>query len=198
MIEPPIGQPCVWCGEAFTADDKGVALPYAGASAKDPPEVNYHRECFLRTVIGSVAHLEQRCTCCGGTEHDPPGISLRQAAIEAVELHERQQKDKQKAMTAGQLHIFDPDPPHAIRPAKDAIEWADHQATHKYLGDERHNGVRIATIFDGFDPSFSDPPRYFETMIFGGKHHHKSQRYETHAEALAGHQEMVALVKGDA
>jgi len=47
---------------------------------------NLHCECALRSIIGSVAHIERRCGCYvkGSTEHDPPGLTLRQSARAAV------------------------------------------------------------------------------------------------------------------
>jgi hypothetical protein len=48
-----------------------------------------HVECVYRAVAGSVAHIEQRCSCYvpGSTEGDPPGLTKRQAAKAALEAH---------------------------------------------------------------------------------------------------------------
>lgn len=45
-----------------------------------------HKECGLRGVIGSVAHIEHRCSCFapGSTENDDPNLSIREAARAAV------------------------------------------------------------------------------------------------------------------
>jgi hypothetical protein len=45
-----------------------------------------HRNCAIRAVIGSLAHVEKRCSCYvkGAEETDPPGMSRREAANAAV------------------------------------------------------------------------------------------------------------------
>lgn len=43
-----------------------------------------HYECGLRAVIGSVGHQRGRCSCFGGSEEDPPGMTRRQAATAAA------------------------------------------------------------------------------------------------------------------
>jgi hypothetical protein len=45
-----------------------------------------HYACFLRQVVGSVAHQQHRCACYGGgqREGDDPTLSPRQAAEAAV------------------------------------------------------------------------------------------------------------------
>ena len=58
--------------------DRGCAIPDLSGG-----ETPFHFECHMRLVIGSLAHQQRRCSCYGGTEHDPPGMTLRHAAIEA-------------------------------------------------------------------------------------------------------------------
>jgi hypothetical protein len=50
-----------------------------------------HMECVFRSICGSVAHVERRCGCFvkGSEEGDPPGMTLRQAAVAAVQAFER-------------------------------------------------------------------------------------------------------------
>jgi len=50
-----------------------------------------HRNCGLRGIIGSLAHLQGRCSCFvpGSTAGDPEGMTLRQAADAAVEEWKR-------------------------------------------------------------------------------------------------------------
>jgi hypothetical protein len=44
-----------------------------------------HHECFFRAISGGANHIRGSCTCCGGTEPpDPPGLTRREAAREAV------------------------------------------------------------------------------------------------------------------
>ena len=40
-------------------------------------------------VVGSVGHQLGRCSCFGGDEDDPPGMTVREAALAAVDLYER-------------------------------------------------------------------------------------------------------------
>ncbi len=44
----------------------------------------WHEECAIRSVVGSVGHLRGQCSCRGGTEEDPPGLTVRQAARAAM------------------------------------------------------------------------------------------------------------------
>ncbi len=46
-----------------------------------------HHECAFRAVAGSAAHILGDCSCCGGTRHDPPGLTRRQAAKLALEAY---------------------------------------------------------------------------------------------------------------
>ncbi len=67
---------CDWCGE-----------PLLPSEIIDPAAPKFmHHECVLRAVIGSVAHIEGRCSCytTGSEEGDPPGMSKRDAARAAV------------------------------------------------------------------------------------------------------------------
>lgn len=79
-VATPVGALCGWCSERIAEGDNGVlmlpAIPGTGL-----PQA-YHRECFRRAMLGSIAHLERRCSCSvpGATETDPPGISKREAA----------------------------------------------------------------------------------------------------------------------
>lgn len=77
QIDTPVGQPCLLCGEAIAPGDTGTMR--AGEAT--------HHECALRLVIGSVGHLRGRCSCYGGNEEDPPGMTFRQAALAAANLH---------------------------------------------------------------------------------------------------------------
>lgn len=44
---------------------------------------------MFRAVVGSVAHLQRTCSCYveGSELNDPPGLSLREAAKAAWDLH---------------------------------------------------------------------------------------------------------------
>lgn len=73
----PVGTICGGCGEAIEKSDNGVSMPV---------DTVMHLECFLRSVLGSVGHQKKTCSCYGGNEEDPPGMTLREAAKAAVEL----------------------------------------------------------------------------------------------------------------
>lgn len=69
---PPI---CIYCNEDITLQDRLARF--------QPPT---HYECGIRMFAGSVAHILHQCGCYvpGSTETDPPGLTLRQAATEAM------------------------------------------------------------------------------------------------------------------
>jgi hypothetical protein len=77
---------CAWCEEPFDAADCGVVLPLLSLGGDAGREMPYHRECFLRMTVGSMAHQAQTCSCHGGTEEDPPGLTRREAAKWALEM----------------------------------------------------------------------------------------------------------------
>jgi hypothetical protein len=79
----PVGWPCVWCEEQIGVADDGII---------DASGNVFHRECFMRPIIGSVAHLLRRCCCFvpNSTEDDPKGYSKREAAKLALDLWEEQ------------------------------------------------------------------------------------------------------------
>lgn len=72
---------CIHCGEKIGLGDAYQIVP-AYPSGPHGSEVRYHRECWVRAIVGSVAHLERRCSCFvpGSTETDPPDLTKRQAA----------------------------------------------------------------------------------------------------------------------
>lgn len=83
----PVGTKCLLCEEVFIDGDKGFLVPYSGPDGDS--EVGQHRECFFRSIFGSVGHQKKKCSCFGGTEEDPPGMSKRQAAIAAFDFYTR-------------------------------------------------------------------------------------------------------------
>lgn len=83
-VPTPVGQLCLWCTEAIEDGDAGVVMPCVremGAAATLEPE---HRDCFIRSTIGSLGHLRGQCSCYGGDQEDPPGMTMREAATAAV------------------------------------------------------------------------------------------------------------------
>lgn len=69
---------CFYCKEPIVAGDSVTAINNGNDLM--------HRNCALRGVIGSLAHVHKRCSCFvpGSTESDPPEMTLREAAEAAV------------------------------------------------------------------------------------------------------------------
>lgn len=61
----PVGEKCLLCSQEVVDGESGVITGYVDAEGNGglAPQ---HIECFLRSTLGSVAHLEMRCTCYGG------------------------------------------------------------------------------------------------------------------------------------
>lgn len=62
------GRHCTACGEEIAASDDAVRM---GSY--------FHTECWIRSGLGDVMHLERRCLCFGGTEHDDEGTYREQS-----------------------------------------------------------------------------------------------------------------------
>lgn len=78
QVPTPVGELCTFCNEAIADGDTGTRTPTNIGVV--------HYECTLRMAIGSVAHLERRCSCFipGSEEGDPPGMTLREGALAAA------------------------------------------------------------------------------------------------------------------
>lgn len=85
-IDPPVLAPCARCGEFIRSTDSGFAVPVLG----EPLLAAYHRACFLRGIVGSVAHQQKRCSCyvAGASCNDDPNLNVRQAAEAALKFWE--------------------------------------------------------------------------------------------------------------
>jgi hypothetical protein len=68
---------CIWCDEPVTVVDRLTAVGNSAGQVM-------HYECSLRSVIGSVGHQQRRCSCYGGDQEDPPGLTRREAAKAAA------------------------------------------------------------------------------------------------------------------
>ena len=75
---------CQYCGEEILPGGRSDAVCNA----------DYHIECAFRGVGGSVGHILKRCSCYGGTEEDPPGMTKREAAKAALELYRKLEAEK--------------------------------------------------------------------------------------------------------
>jgi hypothetical protein len=59
-------------------------------------------------------------------------------------------------------------------------------------------GVDVSTVHLVLDHQYGDgPPLIFETMIFGGDHDQDCWRYSTEEQAQAGHDAVVAWLRGE-
>lgn len=74
---------CDWCKEPIEGEPSDQRLLCA----------TMHPECLIRAVIGSLEHQRGVCSCYGGTERDPPELTVRQAAkLAADNFHEHQKR----------------------------------------------------------------------------------------------------------
>ena len=74
----PIGEKCAWCDEPIFRGENGVELENGNCE---------HIECFIVSIVGSVAHQERRCTCYDGfVDCQQDEISKRETA-KAAFLH---------------------------------------------------------------------------------------------------------------
>ncbi len=86
-VSTPVGELCVYCEEPIEANQAGVVMP-AGDAHGHFAEKPEHYECFIRQIVGSVAHITMQCSCYvpGSLASDPPGVTKRQAAIDAERM----------------------------------------------------------------------------------------------------------------
>lgn len=68
-VEVPVGEICRLCEEPIGESDSGILMGYIDGRGKGSISP-IHIECHLRSVLGSVAHLEGRCSCATGRHAD--------------------------------------------------------------------------------------------------------------------------------
>jgi len=74
---------CPHCDEPVESDYQTVPHITSNEHWEDR---RWHRECYVRAIVGGLNHLRGRCTCCGGTEPpDPPEMTIREAALAAYQ-----------------------------------------------------------------------------------------------------------------
>jgi hypothetical protein len=87
QVPTPVGDQCLYCHESIMDGDRGFIRPVATVDNTGNPHAALspiHVECDLRSVLGSVAHLERRCFCVGvDNEIDYPG-TVREEALEVL------------------------------------------------------------------------------------------------------------------
>ncbi len=88
-VATPDGIACLHCKEEIQKGERGVLMPGHLEEPDEPPmQVAYHRECILRSIFGSPAHLLGTCRCRGGgePENGAPSISIRDEARESERI----------------------------------------------------------------------------------------------------------------
>ena len=85
-VPVPLGAECPGCGELVDEDDTGITMPYVTEDF-GVRRCAYHIECHLRSILGSVAHQERRCSCYGGTDHDGSSRDDARALLEWLTRH---------------------------------------------------------------------------------------------------------------
>ena len=83
QVETPVGVPCLWCEELIEEGDIGTFQAVV-SSDSEMCLLPMHYECQIRAAAGSVGHQKGLCSCYGGTEEDPPGMTKHEAAIAAA------------------------------------------------------------------------------------------------------------------
>lgn len=66
-----------------------------------------------------------------------------------------------------------------------------------FVANDGQTECEVSTVFLSIDHNYTDhgPPIVFETLVFGGPMDDSMRRYATWAEAEAGHDEVVELVR---
>ncbi len=85
------------------------------------------------------------------------------------------------------------------QPEDDLLTWAEWMGTgnNPVLCRDDVGRYRVSTLFLGMDHynNFGESPLLWETMVFGGRLDHESEKYASKAEAEAGHARMVQRVR---
>lgn len=78
---------------------------------------------------------------------------------------------------------------------KNILVWGRFmQNVKRHVRDTRKGGIRVSTVFLGLDHGFGGRRLLWETCVFGGEMDGEMERYETRAQAVAGHSVMCARV----
>lgn len=86
-VPTPVGSSCLTCGEPILMGESGITMPaYLNGGVSIEP---MHIECHLRQMLGCVAHLEERCSCHGGDEHDGFDREAARAVMRWVQARRR-------------------------------------------------------------------------------------------------------------
>lgn len=86
-LPTPVGERCLLCDEPIREGESGIVIGYVGADL-EPGVAPEHIECFLRSILGSVSHLEKRCSCYGGSDSHGTTRTTRSYRAQARESME--------------------------------------------------------------------------------------------------------------
>lgn len=89
---------CLWCDEDVLPDEPQEMRNVSAGPGKIETRVIHH-ECAARSALGSVGHQAGRCSCYGGTDEDPPGMTKREAARAAQAYAQNRKPPTPRVMT---------------------------------------------------------------------------------------------------
>lgn len=86
----PVGQPCADCTMPIADGDQGFLIPRASRTADErrPASQPWHRECLMRTVVGSPDCIDGTCHC-RSEDADACEPTPQQRRAEAIEVWNR-------------------------------------------------------------------------------------------------------------
>ena len=78
----------------------------------------------------------------------------------------------------------------------EAAQWMEDNPERKAVKQDHVDDIFVSTVFLGLDHSWSNKGLIlWETMIFGGINDQYQERYNSHEDALEGHQRAINLIK---
>jgi hypothetical protein len=78
----------------------------------------------------------------------------------------------------------------------EAEQWMEDNPERKAVKQDYVDDIFVSTVFLGLDRSWSNKGLIlWETMIFGGINDQYQERYNSHEDALEGHQRAIDLIK---
>lgn len=79
----------------------------------------------------------------------------------------------------------------------DTMQWAKwFENNDRHVAQDHIDGVKVSTAFIGINLGTQLLPKWFETMVFGGKYDGHQERYATWREAEHGHTKILAMIEG--
>lgn len=76
----PVTEDCWSCETRIGASDSGHAIVDTGKLGQFRVR-HIHRECSVRETLGGLNHMNKRCSCYGGTDDPPDGMTKRDEAL---------------------------------------------------------------------------------------------------------------------